>query len=51
MTNTKNIITGTKESQIKLFTTVLIFCVEFRELSHLTRDLSQAEKKTNVVTS
>ena len=24
---------------------VLIFCVEFRELSHLTRDLSQAEKK------
>ena len=30
---------------------VLIFCVEFRELSHLTRDLSQAEKKINVVTS
>ena len=29
----------------------LIFCVEFRELSHLTRDLSQAEKKINVVTS
>ena len=28
---------------------VLIFCVEFRELSHLTRDLSQAEKKINVV--
>ena len=24
---------------------VLIFCVEFRELSHLTRDFSQAEKK------
>ena len=24
---------------------VLIFCVEFQELSHLTRDLSQAEKK------
>ena len=24
---------------------VLIFCVEFRELSHLTRDLSQAERK------
>ena len=24
---------------------VLIFCVEFRELSHLPRDLSQAEKK------
>ena len=32
-------------------TMVLIFCVEFRELSHLTRDLSQAEKKINVVTS
>ena len=24
---------------------VLIFCVEFRELSRLTRDLSQAEKE------
>jgi hypothetical protein len=30
---------------------VLIFCVEFWELSHLTRDLFQAEKKINVVTS
>ena len=30
---------------------VLIFVVEFRELSHLTRDLSLAEKKINVVTS
>ena len=30
---------------------VLIFCVEFRELFHLIRDLSQAEKKINVVTS
>jgi hypothetical protein len=30
---------------------VLICCVEFRELSHLTRDLSQAEKKLTVVTS
>ena len=30
---------------------VLIFCVEFRELSHLTRDLSQAEKEINFVTS
>ena len=30
---------------------VLIFCVEFRELSHLTHDLSQAEKKITVVTS
>ena len=28
---------------------VLIFCVEFRELSHLTRDLSQAKKKKNVL--
>ena len=28
---------------------VLILWVEFRELSHLTRDLSQAEKKINVV--
>ena len=30
---------------------VLILCLEFRELSHLTRNLSQAEKKINVVTS
>ena len=30
---------------------VLIFCVEFQELSHLTRDLSQAEKKLTAVTS
>ena len=30
---------------------VLIFCVEFWELSYLTRDLSQAEKKIDVVTS
>ena len=29
---------------------VLIFCVEFWELFHLTRDLSQAQKKMNVVT-
>ena len=28
---------------------VLIFCVEFRELFHLIRDLSQAEKKMNIV--
>ena len=27
------------------FIMVLIFCVEFWELSYLTRDLSQAEKK------
>ena len=31
-------------------TMVLIFCVEFRELSHLTRDLPQAERKINAVT-
>ena len=30
---------------------VLIFCVEFWELYHLTRDLSQAEMKITVVTS
>ena len=30
---------------------VLIFCVEFWELFHLALDLSQAEKKTNIVTS
>ena len=30
---------------------VLIFCVEFQELSRLTRDISQTEKKINVVTS
>ena len=30
---------------------VLILCVEFRELSHVTHDLSQAEKAINVVTS
>ena len=36
---------------ISLITWVLIFCVEFQELSHLTRDLSQAEKKITVVTA
>ena len=30
---------------------VLIFCVEFQELFHLTSDLCQAEKKITVVTS
>ena len=30
---------------------VLIFCVELRKLSHLTRDLSPAEKKITVVAS
>ena len=34
---------GKKKSEIE----VLIFYVEFLELSHLTRDLSQAEKKVN----
>ena len=28
---------------------VLYFCVDFWKLSHLTRDLSQAEKKINIV--
>jgi hypothetical protein len=28
---------------------VLIFCVEIQKLSHLTRDLCQAEKKITVV--
>jgi hypothetical protein len=28
---------------------VLIFCVDFRELSHLTRDLSQAEMNVTVL--
>ena len=36
---------------VKRFTRVLNLCVEFQELSHLTRDLSEAEKKINVVTS
>ena len=34
---------------IRNITGILIFCVEFQELSHLTRDLSQAEKKMNVI--
>ena len=41
-----NMTTLLKHSEAK----VLIFCVEFLELSHFTRDLSQAEKKINVVT-
>ena len=28
---------------------ILYFCVGFQELSHLTRDLSQAEKKITIV--
>ena len=43
---TKAVIT-TKTSDSE----VLIFCVEFWEMSHLTRDLSQAERENNVVTS
>ena len=47
---------GTKirKSEIRVVTKEdfgLIFCVEFRDLSHLTWDLSQAEKKITVVTS
>ena len=30
---------------VRVFTKVLIFCIEFWELFNLTRDLSQAEKK------
>ena len=33
------------------FSKILYFCIGFRELSHSTRDLFQAEKKINVVTS
>ena len=33
-------------SLISTLNRILIFCVEFRELFHLTCDLSQAEKKT-----
>ena len=39
-----------KNWNLQLPFSVLIFCVEFRELSHLTRDLSQAEKKWYFVT-
>ena len=38
-----------KPEEICIDTKVLIFWVEFQELSHLTLDLSQAEKKINVV--
>ena len=40
-----------KSSGIDDLTEVLIFCFEFRELSHLTRNLYQAEKKITVVTN
>ena len=36
---------------VRSFIKVLIFCVEFQELSYSTRDLSQAGKKIIVVTS
>ena len=39
------------ESCAVSFNTWFISCVEFRELFHLTCDLSQAEKKINIVTS
>ena len=39
------------KSHVFIVIKVLIFCVEFRELSHLTRDLSRAEKKIIDVTS
>ena len=39
-----------KWGQIYEVAVVLIFCVEFRELSHSTHDLSQAEKKITVFT-
>ena len=44
-------VTFVDVSNDPLATEVLIFCVEFQELSHLRRDLSQAEKKINFVTS
>ena len=39
------------EGLIKKMSSVLYICVGFWELSHSTLDLSQAEKKINVVTS
>ena len=42
---------GMVQSSTIINAIVLIFCVELQELSHLTRDLAQAEKKINVVTS
>ena len=38
-------------SQVQILSWVLIFCVEFLELSHLTHHLSQAERKIYFVTS
>ena len=35
----------------QMITKILYFCVGFRELSHLTRELSHAEKKITVITS
>ena len=35
--------------QLSIQAMVLIFCVEFRELSHLTCDLSQAKKEITVL--
>ena len=39
-----------EEHMVYLTTKVLYFFVGFWELSHMTRDLSQTEKKINVVT-
>ena len=36
---------------LRLMAKVLIFCVEFWELSHLTHDLSQAENEITGVTN
>jgi hypothetical protein len=38
-------------SELAFINQVPTFCVEFWELSHLTRDLSQAEEKIDVVTN
>ena len=47
-TNDKNQDINNLKSAFYRMNKVLIFCVEFRDMSHLTRDLSQAEKKINV---
>jgi hypothetical protein len=43
-----NLINRTKDIVVRVYI-VLIFYVEFRELSHLTLDPSQAEKKIHFV--
>ena len=49
MTRMNQICKNNAREQVE--TMVHIFCVDFRELSHLARDFSHAEKKINVVTS